>query len=121
MLSVADWVARDNKKVDDNDMTATPNTSQAPRKLGLTLGAVALAGLAAFAAGCSNSESPSPTTPPTSTISTTTTATPTATETATPPVETTEKAIDPTGGNLFTPEIKAPAAPTEPPGVHRNN
>jgi hypothetical protein len=32
-----------------------------------------------------------------------------------------EKAINPTGGNLFTPPVIAPPAPTEPPGVHRNN
>lgn len=38
-----------------------------------------------------------------------------------PSVEPTTKNIDPTGGNLFSPEIKAPPAPTEPPGVHRNN
>ena len=32
----------------------------------------------------------------------------------------TEKSINPTGGNLFTPPVQAPPAPTEPPGVHRN-
>jgi hypothetical protein len=31
-----------------------------------------------------------------------------------------EKSINPTGGNLFTPQVIAPAAPTEPPGVHRH-
>ena len=45
------------------------------------------------------------------------TVTKTVTETAAPP---TEKSINPTGGNLFTPPVKAPPAPTEPPGVHRN-
>jgi hypothetical protein len=33
----------------------------------------------------------------------------------------TEKTINPTGGNLFTPPVYAPPAPTAPPGVHRNN
>jgi hypothetical protein len=28
----------------------------------------------------------------------------------------TEKSINPTGGNLFTPPVKAPPAPTAPPG-----
>jgi hypothetical protein len=39
---------------------------------------------------------------------------------APPPPSPVEKVIDPTGGNLFTPPVIAPAAPTEPPGVHRN-
>jgi len=33
-----------------------------------------------------------------------------------PPVSSTEKSINPTGGNLFTPPVKAPPAPTAPPG-----
>ena len=55
------------------------------------------------------------------------TVTKTVTETAAPPAMPappaavpTEKVIDPTGGNLFTPPVLAPPAPTEPPGVHRN-
>jgi hypothetical protein len=57
------------------------------------------------------------------------TVTKTVTETAAPPAAPApppqapapvEKAINPTGGNLFTPPVKAPPAPTEPPGVHRN-
>jgi hypothetical protein len=39
---------------------------------------------------------------------------------APPPPAPTEKSINPTGGNLFTPPVIAPPAPTEPPGVHRN-
>ena len=54
---------------------------------------------------CSSSESPSPS----STTETTTTA-----PSATP----TEKSINPTGGNLFTPPVKAPPAPTAIPGTH---
>jgi hypothetical protein len=30
----------------------------------------------------------------------------------------TEKSINPTGGNLFTPSVKAPPAPTAIPGDH---
>ena len=55
------------------------------------------------------------------------TVTKTVTETAAPPAMPappaavpTEKAINPNGGNLFTPPVIAPPAPTEPPGVHRN-
>ena len=55
------------------------------------------------------------------------TVTKTVTETAAPPAMPappaavpTEKSINPNGGNLFTPPVKAPPAPTEPPGVHRN-
>jgi hypothetical protein len=57
------------------------------------------------------------------------TVTKTVTETAAPPAAPapppaapapTEKSINPNGGNLFTPPVKAPPAPTEPPGVHRN-
>ena len=57
------------------------------------------------------------------------TVTKTVTETAAPPAAPApppqapapmEKSINPNGGNLFTPPVKAPPAPTEPPGVHRN-
>jgi hypothetical protein len=49
------------------------------------------------------------------------TTTPTTTSTTTPapsapPVAPTEKSINPTGGNLFTPPVKAPPAPTAIPG-----
>jgi hypothetical protein len=81
---------------------------------------IALAGFAALVAigsvvaGCATSEKPSPST---STTTTTTTATSTAT---TPPPSPTEKGLSPTGGNLFTPQVIAPPAPTEPPGIHRH-
>lgn len=42
--------------------------------------------------------------------------TPTETSTTTPSVSPTEKSINPTGGNLFTPDVKAPPAPTAIPG-----
>lgn len=38
------------------------------------------------------------------------------TSTTTPSVSPTEKSINPTGGNLFTPPVKAPPAPTAIPG-----
>jgi hypothetical protein len=34
------------------------------------------------------------------------------------PPSPTEKGVNPTGGNLFTPGVTAPAAPNVPPGQH---
>jgi hypothetical protein len=59
---------------------------------------------------CGQGEKAPETTTPTTTTSTTTPA-PSA-----PPVAPTEKSINPTGGNLFTPPVKAPPAPTAIPG-----
>jgi hypothetical protein len=53
--------------------------------------------------------------PETTTPTTTTTST---TAPSAPPVAPTEKSINPTGGNLFTPPVKAPPAPTAIPGDH---
>lgn len=69
---------------------------------------VAAAALVTSLAACSSSEKESPT----STTPTTTTSSP-ASESPTSP---TEKSINPTGGNLFTPEITAPGPPTPAPG-----
>jgi hypothetical protein len=68
------------------------------------------------ACGGGGEEGPSSTTTPTTTATTTEAPTTTA-----PPASPTEKSINPTGGNLFTPPVYAPPAPTQPPGVHRNN
>jgi hypothetical protein len=43
---------------------------------------------------------------------------PSTTPTTTTSVVPTEKSINPTGGNLFTPTVKAPPAPTAIPGSH---
>jgi hypothetical protein len=48
------------------------------------------------------------------TSTTTTTTTPSSTVSVTP----TEKSINPTGGNLFTPPVKAPPPATAIPGDH---
>jgi hypothetical protein len=74
--------------------------------------AAVLIGLGALIAGCGGNEKPAPS-------STTTTTTTTTTTPSSPPVSPTEKNLSPTGGNLFTPPVKAEPAPTEPPGVHR--
>jgi hypothetical protein len=75
-----------------------------------------LIGLGALIAGCGNNGSPAPS----STTTTTTTPTTSTTVPSSAPVSPTEKSFSPTGGNLFTPDVKAPPAPTEPPGIHRN-
>ncbi|MEN4476763.1 hypothetical protein [Mycolicibacterium cosmeticum] len=84
------------------------------RRLGLTAGCAALIGLGGLTAACGTGgkEAPSSTT--------TTTTTTTAPATTSAPLAPTQKSIDPTGGNLFTPSVLAPPAPTEPPGVHRH-
>lgn len=48
----------------------------------------------------------------------TTTSTTTSHQSTTAPPTPTEKSISPTGGNAFTPPIKAPPAPTVAPGQH---
>jgi hypothetical protein len=70
-------------------------------------GVTLFASMAILLGACSSgSESPS-----TSTTSTTTSES----STAPSPTET-EKSINPTGGNLFTPDITAPGPPTPAPG-----
>jgi hypothetical protein len=94
-------------------------TSSRPsnRRLLIVAPAAMLIGLGVLIAGCGNNEKPAPS----STTTTTTTTTPTTSTTApsSAPVSPTEKDLSPTGGNLFTPPVKAEPAPTEPPGVHR--
>lgn len=71
----------------------------------LTAAAVAAAtlGLLGLTAACGKNEAPAPTT--TTTTTTTTTS-----------VSPTEKGISPTGGNKFTPTVKAPTPQTAIPG-----
>lgn len=77
----------------------------------LAAGGAALIAMGSLTAcGNDNGKTPSPSS------TTTTTTTTTSATTATP----TEKGLDPNGGNLFTPGVKATPAPTEPPGVHRH-
>ncbi len=78
--------------------------SRLTRRVAAGLGIAAFVSMGALTA-CSGSESTSPS----STTTTTTTA---------PSVTPTEKSINPTGGNLFTPPVKAPPAPTAIPGTH---
>ena len=77
------------------------------RRLVATAGMGAILAMGVLSA-CASKEAPAPET-----------VTKTVTETAaTPAPAPTEKSINPTGGNLFTPPVQAPAAPTAIPGDH---
>ena len=77
--------------------------SRLTRRVAAGLGVAAFISMGALTA-CGGSETPSPSS---------------TTETTTAPSATpTEKSINPTGGNLFTPPVKAPPAPTAIPGTH---
>jgi hypothetical protein len=78
-----------------------------------TAAGLLLASLATVGVACSNGEKEAPST---STTTTTTTTTSAPAPTSAPPVEPTEKSISPTGGNLFTPTVKAPGPQTAAPG-----
>ena len=80
-------------------------------------GAAVLAGLAVSVASCSGNGSNAPSTTQSPTTTTTTTQSPTP---GAPPPAPTEKSINPTGGNLFTPTVHAPPAPTAIPGNREN-
>jgi hypothetical protein len=79
------------------------------RRLAATAGMGAIIAMGALTACGEGEKAPETTTPTTTTTSTTTAP-------SAPPVAPTEKSINPTGGNLFTPPVKAPAAPTAIPG-----
>ena len=69
--------------------------------------------MGAMTAACAKEEKAPP-----ATTTTTTTTTTTATSGAGAPTAPSEKSINPTGGNLFTPPVVATPAPTVPPGQH---
>lgn len=85
-------------------------SSRKARRLAATAGMGAIITMGALTA-CGQGEKAPETTTPTTTTTSTTTSAPSA-----PPVAPTEKSINPTGGNLFTPPVKAPPAPTAIPG-----
>jgi hypothetical protein len=80
------------------------------RRLVATAGMGAIIAMGGLTACGQGGKAPETTTPTTTTTSSTTSA-PSA-----PPVAPTEKSINPTGGNLFTPPVKATPAPTAVPG-----
>jgi hypothetical protein len=90
-------------------------SSRLARRLAAVAGGVAIVAMVGLTASCAKEEEKAPET----TTTTTTTTTPTTTSPpAAPPVAPTEKSINPTGGNLFTPPVYAPPAPTAIPGDH---
>ena len=80
------------------------------RRVALGVGVIAIAAMGTLSACAGEGTKEEPTT-----TTTTTTTTPAETTTA-PPVEPTEKGLDPRGGNKFTPTVKATPAPTGVPG-----
>ena len=80
-------------------------------------GGAALIAVGALTAACGSSGNQAPSST-TSTTTTTTTATTTAPPPTGAPAAPTEKSINPTGGNLFSPSVVAPPAPNVPPGQH---
>ena len=75
------------------------------RRIAAILGLTAIVAMGAITAACAKEEQKAP---ETTTTTTTTTSAPAPTE----------KSINPTGGNLFTPPVVAPPAPAVPPGQH---
>jgi hypothetical protein len=81
------------------------------RRLAATVGMGAIIAMGALTACGEGEKAPETTTPTTTTTTSATTTAPPA-----PPVAPTEKSINPTGGNLFTPPVKAPTPATAIPG-----
>lgn len=90
------------------------------RRIVVVASGAALIALGALTAGCGTGGKQAPSSTTTTPTTTATTSAPPTTSGPAAPAPT-EKSINPTGGNLFTPTVLAPPAPTEPPGVHRNN
>jgi hypothetical protein len=82
------------------------------RRLAATAGMGAIIAMGALTACGQGEKAPETTTP--------TTTTTTSSATSAPAPAPTEKSINPTGGNLFSPPVKAPAAPTAIPGNKEN-
>ena len=84
------------------------------RRVAAISGLTVIVAMGALTAACAKEEQKAPET----TTTTTTTATTKSAPAPAPEPAPTEKSINPTGGNLFTPPVVAPPAPTVPPGQH---
>ena len=80
------------------------------RRVAAYAGGAAVVAMVGLTAACGSSSDKAPET------TTTTTTAPSSPSSSAPSVTPTEKSINPTGGNLFTPPVKAPPAPTAIPG-----
>src|SRR6478736_4857066 len=89
-------------------------SSRLARRLAAVAGGVTIVAMVGLTASCAKEEKA----PETTTTTTTTTTTPATTSPAAPPPSPSEKSINPTGGNLFTPPVQATPAPNVPPGQH---
>jgi ABC-type glycerol-3-phosphate transport system substrate-binding protein len=78
------------------------------RRIAAGVGGAAIVAMVGLTAACGGGEKA----PETSTTTTTTTPS----SSSAPSLSPTEKSINPTGGNLFTPPVKAPPPPTAIPG-----
>src|SRR5258705_540685 len=88
-------------------------SSRLARRLAAVAGGVTIVAMVGLTASCAKEEKA----PETTTTTTTTTTTPATTGAGAPPSPS-EKSINPTGGNLFTPPVQATPAPNVPPGQH---
>ncbi|HEY6573470.1 MAG TPA: hypothetical protein VI029_00770 [Mycobacterium sp.] len=77
------------------------------RRIAAAVGGTAIVAMVGLTAACGGGAEKAP-----ETSTTTTTTTPSSTA----PLSPTEKSINPTGGNLFTPPVKAPPPMTAVPG-----
>jgi hypothetical protein len=84
------------------------------RRVAAVAGVSAIIAMGAMTAACAKEQKAPETTTTTTTTAVTTTA---PSGTGAPPAPT-EKSINPTGGNLFTPPVQATPAPNVPPGQH---
>jgi hypothetical protein len=87
------------------------------RRVAAYAGGAAIVAMIGLTAACGSSQK-APETSTTPTTTTTTTAPSPESPAPAPSVSPTEKSINPTGGNLFTPTVKATPAPTAIPGNH---
>ena len=78
------------------------------RRVAAYAGGAAVVAMVGLTAACGGGSDKAP--------ETTTPSTTTAPSSSAPSATPTEKSINPTGGNLFTPPVKAPPAPTAIPG-----
>ena len=88
------------------------------RRLVTTAGMGAIIAMGVLSACAREEKAPEPTTPTTPATTSPAASPPPPATPAPPPPTPTEKSINPTGGNLFTPPVKAPPAPTAIPGDH---
>ncbi|MGY4646464.1 pyruvate/2-oxoglutarate dehydrogenase complex dihydrolipoamide acyltransferase (E2) component [Mycobacterium sp. URHB0021] len=92
------------------------------RRLVATAGMGAIIAMGVLSACAKEQKAPEPTTPTTpATTSPAASPPPPPATPAPPPPAPTEKSINPTGGNLFSPSVKAPGPPTPAPGNEPGN